>query len=71
MRSADQSSQRLHELLTSRGRDLRGHVVEYDGPTVGGADRWTCSCGDAILWAGGPVYGSATERDCPLLEIAQ
>jgi hypothetical protein len=45
----------------------RGHRVENDGPTMGGAARYTCTvCGMAVLVAGaGHAYGSAIAKDCP------
>lgn len=48
-----------------RAADM-GHDVENDGPTMGGADRWTClSCGMAALRYAGNVYGSAVAARCP------
>ena len=54
----------MHDDAIDRAK-VRGHAVEYDGPTLGGADRWTCiRCGRAILKAGGPFYGSAKDEEC-------
>ena len=43
----------------------RGHTVVADGPTAGGASRWTCTeCGRAVLQYAANIYGSAVEADC-------
>lgn len=58
----------MHDNAIDRAK-VRGHAVEYDGPTVGGADRWTCTrCGRAVLWASGPMYGSALIYECMTLD---
>lgn len=45
--------------------NARGHEVENDGPTLGGASRWTCRrCGRAVLRYANNVYGSAVDEDC-------
>jgi hypothetical protein len=55
----------LPPLTPPQKAEARGHRPVHDGPTMGGADRWTCSlCGRAVLLYAGNVYGSAIEVDC-------
>jgi len=51
----------VEERMRAKANAL-GHDVVEDG--MPGA-RLTCRCGMAVLYAGGPIYGSATTTPCP------